>query len=331
MKVLIAGGAGFIGSTVASAVLDAGDTPVIVDNLVTGRREFTAGRAFYEGDISDSSLIDTVFSEQGEIHASILCAALINVPESVAEPIVYYLNNVSKSLSFVSHLIRNGCSRLIFSSSASIYASEDGSEVDEDTLLQPLSPYARTKATCELMLQDVASAEDLRVLSLRYFNPIGADPKMRTGLQLAHPNHALGKVIDATETNVPFEITGVDYPTRDGSGMRDYIHVWDVAQAHISALRRFDDIVSSQNKYEAINLGTGRGTTVRELVDTFNEVSKQSVTTVEGARRPGDTAGSYASNAKAQILLNWTPRFSLEDGIRDSLKWSEVRRELLGE
>jgi UDP-glucose 4-epimerase len=330
VKVLIAGGAGYIGSTIASACLDAGITPVIIDNLETGRREFTADRIFYEGDIEDRGVIDEVFREHPDIYAVVLCAALINVPDSVMDPIAYYMDNVSKSLSLASHLIRNGCDRLIFSSSASIYGSGEMSEVDEDSVIQPLSPYARTKAICESMFEDIANAESLRVLSLRYFNPIGADPKMRTGLQLPHPGHALGKMIEAMEADTPFEITGTDYPTRDGTGIRDYVHVWDLADAHLLSLRRFDNILSSEKKYEAINLGTGCGTTVRELLDAFNQVMQTPVEAVEAIRRPGDTAGAYASNDKAKRLLGWKPNFSLVDGIRDSLRWSEVRRDVLG-
>jgi UDP-glucose 4-epimerase len=331
VKVLIAGGAGYIGSTIASACLDSGITPIIVDNLVTGRREFATGRIFYEGDVNDGSLIDGVFSEHVDIYAAIHCAALINVPDSVVEPITYYTNNVSKSLCFASHLIRNGCTRFIFSSSASVYASGEAYEVNESSAIYPLSPYARSKATCEIILKDIANAGDLRVLSLRYFNPIGADPKMRTGLQLAHPTHALGKIIEATEIGETFGITGTDYPTRDGSGIRDYVHVWDLAEAHLTALQRFDNILHSETMYEVINLGTGRGTTVKELIETFNVVSKRPVTTFEAPRRPGDNAGSFASNAKAQSLLNWSPRFSLVEGIEDSLRWSEVRQAVLGD
>ena len=195
MKVLIAGGAGYIGSTVASACLDAGISPVIVDSLVTGRREFTAGRAFYEGDIADGPLVDRIFAEHPDIGAVIHCAALIVVPDSVADPVGYYRANVTKSLEFVAHLLRNGCGRLIFSSSAAIYRAGADLTVDEDSSIDPQSPYARTKAVCEAMFADIAASQPIRVLSLRYFNPIGADPKMRTGLQLARPTHALGKMI----------------------------------------------------------------------------------------------------------------------------------------
>lgn len=331
MKVLIAGGAGYIGSSIASACLDNGVAPVIVDNLVTGRREFVTDKAFYEGDIEDRAVIDRVFREHSDIDAVILCAALISVPDSMVNPIKYYEANVSKGLSFVSHVVRNKCTRLIFSSSAAIYRTENIAEVDENGVIEPLSPYAMTKAVCERMFQDVADATQLRVLSLRYFNPIGADPQLRTGLQLPYPSHALGKMITAMEDGTPFEITGTDFPTRDGTGIRDYVHVWDIVKAHLLSLEKFDTIFSSGARHEAINLGTGRGTTVRELVDEFNGLVKYPIEVVEALRRPGDGAGAYASNGKAKRLLGWVPTLELVDGIRDSLRWAEVRRDVLGE
>ncbi|MFF7241781.1 UDP-glucose 4-epimerase GalE [Streptomyces collinus] len=328
VKVLIAGGAGYIGSTVASACLDAGITPVILDNLVRGRREFTDGRTFYEGDIADGPLVDRIFADHPEITAVVHCAALIVVPESVADPIGYYEANVAKSLAFVRHLHRNGCDRLIFSSSASIYRSEDGSPVDEHSPLAPQSPYARTKAVCEEMFSDIALAGP-RVLSLRYFNPVGADPQLRTGLQLKRPSHALGVLIQAHQEGRPFPITGTDYPTRDGSGIRDYVHVWDLAAAHIAAIERFDSVVAGSRRSIAINLGTGSGTTVRELCAAFNNVVGTPLTTVDTDRRPGDVAGSYTKSDRAAELLDWTPKLSLEDGIRSALDWMPVRDELL--
>ncbi|MGW4599291.1 UDP-glucose 4-epimerase GalE [Streptomyces sp. NPDC004457] len=328
VKVLIAGGAGYIGSTVASACLDTGVTPVILDNLVRGRREFTEGRTFYEGDIADGALVDRVFSEHPEISAVVHCAALIVVPESVADPIGYYEANVAKSLAFVSHLHRNGCDRLIFSSSASIYQAMDGSPVDEDSPLAPQSPYARTKAVCEEMFADIAVAGP-RVLSLRYFNPVGADPQLRTGLQLKRPSHALGVLIQAHEEGRPFPVTGTDYPTRDGSGIRDYVHVWDLAAAHIAAIERFDSILHGEQRSIAINLGTGSGTTVRELCAAFNNVVSTPVATVDVDRRPGDVAGAYTKSDRAAELLGWSPKLTLEDGIRSALDWMPVREAML--
>jgi UDP-glucose 4-epimerase len=320
MKVLIAGGAGFIGSTVASACMDAGITPVIVDNLGTGRREFTVGRAFYEGDIADAGLIDRVFADHPGIHAAIQCAALIVVPDSVADPVGYYRANVSKSLEFVGHLLRNGCERMIFSSSAAIYQPGADLTVDEDSPLDPRSPYARTKAVCEQMFADIAATQPIRVLSLRYFNPIGADPKMRTGLQLRRPTH---------EEGIPFQITGTDYPTRDGTGIRDYIHVWDLATAHLAALDRFDALLAGTATDGVINLGTGTGTTVRELLDAFNQVADRPVKAVDVGRRPGDVAGTYTRSDRAQRCLGWKARYSIAEGIRHSLDWAAIRDGIL--
>jgi len=326
VKVLIAGGAGYIGSTIASACADAGIVPVILDSVVTGRREFAVGRAFYQGDIADGPLVDRIFAEHPDIGAVVHCAALIVVPDSVADPIGYYRANVVKSLEFVAHLLRNGCRRLIFSSSAAIYKAGEDLTVDEDSAIDPQSPYARTKAVCEAMFADIAAAEPLRVLSLRYFNPIGADPEMRTGLQLRRPTHALGKMIQAYEEGIPFVITGTDWPTRDGSGIRDYIHVWDLATAHIAALTRFDTL---PGPVTVINLGTGTGTTVRELLNAFNQVAGRRVEAREAGRRPGDVAGAYTRIDRAVRLLGWRPQYDVADGIRHSLRWAAIRDDIL--
>ncbi|WP_199824001.1 UDP-glucose 4-epimerase GalE [Streptomyces sp. NBRC 109706] len=331
VKVLIAGGAGFIGSTIASACLDAGIAPVLLDNLTTGRREFTTGRTFYEGDIADGALVDRVFAEHPDIGAVIHCAALIVVPDSVADPLGYYRANVAKSLDFVGHLLRNGCHRLVFSSSASIYRAGDDLTVDEDSPLAPVSPYARTKVVCEGMFADIAAGTRLRVLSLRYFNPVGADPRLRTGLQLPRPSHALGQLILADQDGVPFRITGTDYPTRDGSGIRDYIHVWDLATAHLAALRSFDGLFRDGTTATAINLGTGRGTTVRELLAAYREVTGRPIGAVEAPRRPGDVVGAYTRTDRAHQLLGWRAEFSLTDGIGHALDWAAVRARTLGE
>ena len=329
LKVLVAGGAGYIGSTIVSACSDAGITPVILDSLVTGRREFAAGREFYQGDIADGPLVDRIFTEHPDIDAVIHCAALIVVPDSVADPVGYYQANVAKSLEFVAHLLRNKCERLIFSSSAAIYRANEDLSVDEDSAVDPQSPYARTKAVCEAMFADIAATQPIRVLSLRYFNPIGADPKMRTGLQLPKPTHALGKMIRAQEEGVPFQVTGSDYPTRDGSGIRDYIHVWDLAAAHVSALDRFDALLAPPATSTVINLGTGTGTTVRELLDAFNKVATVPIQAQDAARRPGDIAGAYSRIDRARQLLDWQPRYEIADGIRHSLEWASIRGERL--
>jgi UDP-glucose 4-epimerase len=330
VKVLIAGGAGFIGSTIASRLLDSGHQPVILDNLVTGRREFCDGRPFYEGDIADPAVLDRIFGDHPDIAAVVHCAALIVVPESVERPIHYYRENVAKTLEFVDHLIGKGVTRLLFSSSASIYEPGADFSVDENSGINAMSPYARTKMFVEQMLADISAGTPLRVLSLRYFNPIGADPKMRTGLQVPSPTHALGKLIEAYRAGRPFPVTGLDYPTRDGSGIRDYVHVWDLAAAHLRALEVFDTLFEADgSRYTVLNLGTGTGTTVLEFVEAFNKVVDVPVAVATAPRRPGDSAGAYTRSTRAQELLGWRAERTVEDGIRDSLAWFEQRGKIL--
>jgi UDP-glucose 4-epimerase len=329
LKVLIAGGAGYIGSTIASACLDDGIVPVILDNLVTGRVEFTRDRIFYQGDIADGALLDKIFAEQPDIEAVVHAAAMIVVPESMEQPLRYYRENVAKSVEFIDHVLRNGCSRFLFSSSASIYRPGDDLAVDESSELAPQSPYARTKVVMEQVLEDCAHAYDLRVLSLRYFNPVGADPKMRSGLQDRYPTHLLGKLVTAVEEDEEFLLTGVDWPTRDGSAIRDFIHVWDLAEAHVRALRRFDDVLGDSRRYEVINLGTGNGTTVKEFVAAFRAVCDKPLRVRETGPRPGDSVGCYTRSERARQRLGWMARFTIEDAIRHSLQWSPVRDAML--
>lgn len=327
MKVLVTGGAGYIGSTISSACLDDGIEPVILDNLVTGRVEFTEGRPFYRGDIADGRLVDRIFSDHPDIEATVHCAALMVVPQSVTDPLRYWHANLAKTISLVESLLRRDCPRLVFSSTAALYGVDDDTfAVDEDSPIEPSSPYARTKAAVEAMLRDVAAATGLRALSLRYFNPIGADPLLRSGLPAKHPTHLLGRLIEAAESGTEFELTGTGWPTRDGTGIRDYVHVWDLAAAHLASLRRFDEVVDKGGPgYEVLNLGTGTGTTVREMVDAFERVTGRRLRQRETEPRPGDVAGAYTRSERAHRVLGWRPRLSLADGIRDSLRWAEVR------
>lgn len=324
MKILIAGGAGFIGSTIASLLSDHGHETVIVDNLSTGRIEFTRSHAFYHGDICDGPLIDKVFTEHPDIVATINCAALIVVPDSVTYAQQYYENNVAQGITFLGHLMRNGCTKYIFSATGSVYDLVEGFEVDESAPLRPLSPYSRTKMFFEGALADIAAAGQMQAISLRYFNPIGADPKLRSGLQIPEPSHALGKIIQADATGGTFTVTGVDWPTRDGSGIRDYIHVWDLARAHLLAVEKFSQILASE-PYHVINLGTGVGTTVKELIVAYEKVTGHKIHVSEGPARPGDFPGSFASGKKAWELLGWNTELSLEQGIEDTLRWFSIR------
>ncbi|MFI5837226.1 UDP-glucose 4-epimerase GalE [Micromonospora sp. NPDC051300] len=330
VKVLVAGGAGFIGSTVSSALVDAGHTPVVLDSLVTGRREFCRGRPFRLADIADADAVDDLLRRHPDIEAVVHCAALIAVPDSVVRPVDYYRANVSATLEFVDRLLAHGIHRMIFSSSAAIYRPDVGLGVDETSALEATSPYAQTKLVVERMLADISASSPLRVLSLRYFNPIGADPAMRTGSQIATPSHALGRLIQAHQAGVPFGVNGLDWPTRDGSALRDYVHVWDLAGAHLRALERFDDLFATGGApHVCVNLGSGTGTTVLELVAAFNAVVNRPVLVREAPRRPGDTPGAYARGRRASALLGWRPQRDLATGITDSLAWHHRRGQIL--
>ncbi|MBE1531267.1 UDP-glucose 4-epimerase GalE [Actinomadura algeriensis] len=331
MKVLITGGAGFIGSTIASVFAEHGVTPVVLDSLVTGRPEFTEGKIFYQGDIGDGDLVDAIFREHPDIIATVHCAALIVVPDSMRDPQRYYRVNLAKTLDLAGHLIRNGADRMIFASTAGMYRPEPDLSVAETSALEPQNPYTRSKMMAELLLGDLCKAHGLRVISLRYLNPIGADPQLRSGLQSSKPTHALGKMIECYEQDAPFQITGVDWDTRDGTAIRDYIHVWDIARAFHEAAIRFDSVVpplSDHPGYEVINLGTGDGTTVRELVTAFREVVGDAFRAEDAPARPGDVVGAFVRPDKAWDLLRWKPEYTIEDAIRHSLEWAERRRAL---
>lgn len=334
MKYLITGGAGYIGSTICSALEDSGHTPIILDSLVTGRAEFTKNRIFYHADIANSEVVETIFHEHPDIRATIHCAALIVIPESVAMPYDYYHENVAKSLELFKTLNRVGGKRVVFSSSASIYDIVPGFMATEAAPLNPTNPYARTKVMMEWALQDFCSAYGMQGIALRYFNPIGADPQMRSGIHVKEPSHIVGKLVEtALGKQASFQITGTDYETRDGTGIRDYIHVWDLARAHVKAVTDFDGVFkragNPANNYLVINLGTGLGVTVRELVTAFEKVWGKPINKVDAPRRQGDVAGAYANADRAKAWLKWQAELPIEKGISDALKWGEARQKLL--
>lgn len=333
MKVLVTGGAGYIGSTTATALEQAGHVPVVLDSLLTGPRAFVGERAFYEGDIADRALITRVFEEHADIGATIHMAARVVVGESVADPFGYYRDNVSKSLELFDQLATLDRGRVVFSSSASVYAPPaEGFEVREDARLDPQSPYARSKLMMELALEDLARATPLRALVLRYFNPIGSDPGLGSGIHVREPSHVLGQLLLAAESGQgAFRITGTDLPTPDGTGIRDYVHVWDLARAHVAAVERFDEVLAAVGQPSVVlNVGTGSGVSVRELVAAFERVRGLPVPVEEGSPRPGDTPGAYANVDLARELLRWEAELSLDDGIRSALDWWHRRREVLG-
>ena len=332
MKVLVTGGAGYIGSTTAKALEEAGHVPVVLDSLLTGPRAFVKDRIFYEGDIADRDLLSRIMHEHPDIECTIHMAARIVVPESVQQPYEYYRDNVSKSLELFDQLVRLGKPRVLFSSSASLYATVEDFEVDESSPLDPPSPYARTKRVMEMALTDMAAATDLRAIILRYFNPIGSDPDLESGIYAREPSHVLGQLVMAAQGQKDaFTITGVEHPTRDGTGIRDYIHVWDLAQAHVTAVEGFDRVLRQVDAPSTIiNVGTGSGVTVRELVASFEKVFGKSVPVKEAPPRPGDAVGAFANVDKARDVLGWTSSLTIDDAIASALEWGGKRKDVLG-
>lgn len=330
MKVLITGGAGYIGSTIASCCVDSGIEPIILDDLSTGLRQYTHGHNFYEGDIADKDVLRKVFLENQDIEFVIHCAAKIVVPESVEKPLDYYLNNVGKTIILLQEMKKYGISKFILSSTASMYKPGSDYMVDENSEVEPLSPYSASKWMLERVIKDYTETGFLNAITLRYFNPIGADPQMRTGLQSPAPTHALGKLIEAYKNNNTFYVTGVNWPTRDGSGLRDYIHVWDLAKAHIEALKRFDSVLKTEGKnYSIINLGTGKGTTVYELVEGFKKATGSNLSIKDAEPRAGDVVGCATRTAKAEQVLQWKAKKTIAQGVKDSLIWSEKLKGIL--
>ena len=332
MKVLVTGGAGYIGSITATALEQAGHVPVVLDSLLSGPEAFVRGRAFYRGDVADRALLRRVVREHPDLDCTIHMAARIVVSESVSMPYVYYRDNVAKSLELFDELADLGFPRVVFSSSASVYAEVADFEVFEDSPTAPASPYAQTKLMMETMLADIARASSLRALVLRYFNPIGSDPDLRYGMYVREPTHVLGQLVLAAQgRRDAFQITGTDYPTRDGTGLRDYIHVWDLARAHVAAVERFDAaLAEADSPSPVVNLGTGRGVTVRELVGAVETVLGQPVPVREAPRRDGDAVGAYANVDRARDWLGWSAELSLVDGVASTFDWMAKRQQVLG-
>jgi len=332
VKVLVTGGAGYIGSTTAKALEEAGHVPVILDSLLSGPRAFVRDRIFYQGDVADRALLSRVVEEHPDLDCTIHMAARIIVPESVEQPYAYYRDNVAGSLELFDQLATLGKPRVLFSSSASIYATVEGFEVTEQSPLAPGSPYARTKAMMEAILIDMAAATDLRAIILRYFNPIGSDPDLESGVYVREPSHVLGQLVLAAQgLKDHFTITGTEHPTRDGTGIRDYIHVWDLAKAHVAAVEQFDQALAQQEASSLVlNVGTGSGVTVRELVTAFEKVYGAQVPVREAPPRPGDAVGAYANVDEVRRVLGWSAELSLEDAIASALAWGRRRKEILG-
>ncbi|MDB5593487.1 MAG: exoB [Hyphomicrobiales bacterium] len=319
MAVLVTGGAGYIGSHMVLELLDSGEKPVVLDNLSTGFRWVVPESVpLVVGDFGDGELVARMIADH-EIDAIIHFAARIVVPESVSDPLGYYENNTSKARSLIASAVKGGVPHFIFSSTAAVYGDPQNNPVTEDETLKPVSPYGRSKLMVEWMLEDVSHAHDLRHVVLRYFNVAGADPKGRVGQSTANATHLIKVAVQsALGTRPGMEVFGTDYPTPDGSCLRDYIQVSDLARAHMDALR----YLRGGGESLTCNCGYARGYSVLDVIDVVKQVSGVDFPVKISGRRPGDPAAIVAGNDRIRSRLGWQPRHDdLHQIIGQALDW----------
>ncbi|HWF64510.1 MAG TPA: UDP-glucose 4-epimerase GalE [Rhizomicrobium sp.] len=319
MTVLVTGGAGYIGSHTVYAFLDRGDKVVVLDNLSTGVRAQVGEAAFFvKGDIADAALVKNLVADHG-VDAVVHFAGSIVVPDSVADPLGYYENNVVKSRALVAALVESGVHQFIFSSTATVYAEDAAQPLNETAPRMPISPYARSKLMTEWILEDVARAHDFRPIILRYFNVAGADPKGRTGQSTPKATHLIKRAARVALGREPhLNIFGTDYPTADGTGVRDYIHVSDLATAHVLAL----DALRAGSPAAVYNCGYGRGLSVRQVVAGMERVLGRALPVREAPRRPGDPPTLISDPSRIKKTLGWKPvHDDLEGIIRSAFEW----------
>jgi UDP-glucose-4-epimerase GalE len=314
MRVLVAGGAGYIGSAAARQLLERGDTPVVYDDFSTGFRTFTSAFEVIEGDIGDAQ---TLASALKGVDAVMHFAARAYVGVSVRDPRQYYDTNVQRAITFLNTVVDSGIDKLIFSSTCAVYGSPEKLPITEDTPKHPLNPYGDTKLAFEHALSAYSNAYNLRFLALRYFNASGAEANGTIGELHDPETHLLPLIMRAARTGEPISVFGDDYPTPDGTCIRDYIHVSDLASAHIAAL---DHLVAG-GASNFINLGTGHGASIREILDRTQALIGRPVPHVIHPRRAGDPPVLVSDAARAREVLNWTPRFSLDDILKSAWLW----------
>lgn len=325
MAILITGGAGYIGSHVALNFLDSSQRVVIVDNLETGKKKHLPEKAvFVKADIRDSATLEAIMRAQG-IDVVVHCAASTVVPESVAKPLEYYDNNVSGSISLLRAMRAAGVERILFSSTAAVYEPGDGRPLTEESPVCPASPYGMTKLMTERVIQDAARAGFLDYVILRYFNVAGADPQGRAGQSTPNATHLIKLALEvACGKRDAITIYGEDWPTTDGTGVRDFIHVSDLARAHVMCADHL-----KKGKGNAIfNCGYGRGYSVREVLDMVEHVSGTTLTRIIAGRRPGDLAQVIATSDLIQGNVGWVPQYdNLHAIITHAYEWERHQQD----
>jgi len=321
MTILVTGGAGYIGSHMVHELVDAGEKVVVLDNLVTGFDWAVAeGVPLILGDTGDQALLGSLIAEH-RVDAIIHFAASTVVPESVAEPLAYYRNNTVNSRALIETAVKGGVKYFIFSSTAAIYGNPERVPVEEDAPTVPMSPYGWSKLMTEIMLRDASHAHGLGYVVLRYFNVAGADPKLRTGQSTRHATHLIKVATEAALGQRPkVDVFGTDFPTPDGTGVRDYIHVSDLARAHSDALRH----LRAGGESLTLNCGYGHGFSVLEVIDAVKRVSGVDFRVDLAPRRPGDPSQVVAAADKARALLGWRPQLDdLATIVAHALAWQK--------
>ena len=336
-KILVTGGAGYIGAHTVVELIHAGYEPVIVDDLsksdetlLKGIEAITGDRPnFHKGNCIDKGFLRKIIKEQGPISSVMHFAAYKSVGESVQFPLMYYHNNIASLVAILEVMQEAGIKNMIFSSSCTVYGQPDHIPVNEDAPFKRAeSPYGATKQMCERILEDIFST-GLRVISLRYFNPIGAHPSAFLGeLPIGVPNNLVPYVTQtAIGKREKLTVFGDDYDTPDGSCLRDFIHVVDLAQAHVKALDSLSEGNIGTGDYKVYNLGTGVGVSVLELIHAFEKVTGVKLNYAIGPRRSGDVEKTYADPAKVNKELGWKTKFSVEEALRDAWRWEQKLKE----
>jgi UDP-glucose 4-epimerase len=319
MSVLVTGGAGYIGSHMVHELRDTSQRLVVLDNLSTGHRWAIPGDVpFVVGDVSNQKLVASVIQDYA-VDTIIHFAGSIVVPESVSDPLGYYHNNTVKSRNLIASAVYNGVKNFIFSSTAAVYGMPETSPIDEETPMSPISPYGSSKMMTEIMLRDTAAAHDFNYVALRYFNVAGADPKGRCGQSTPNATHLIKVAVQTALGQRPhLDVYGTDYPTSDGTCVRDYIHVCDLARAHSAALNYLREGGSSQ----VLNAGYGRGFSVLEVVKAVKKISKADFEVRKSARRAGDPADLVSDAKLLPELLGWKPEYNdLETIVAHAFAW----------
>jgi len=319
MNVLVTGGAGYIGSHVCKAAAVNGWNPVVVDNLSTGFRQLVKWGDFFEADVRDNVTL-SVLVKKIKPGAVVHLAASAYVGESIKAPLDYYANNLTGMQSLLKACVENDVNHFVFSSSCAVYGLPERCPISEEMPTKPINPYGETKLACERLLHWCEQAHGIKWLGLRYFNAAGADPDTEIGEMHEPETHLIPSALQCLSGKREFvEIFGDDYPTRDGSAVRDYVHVSDLADAHVLAVKYLRDGAAVP---AALNLGTGSGRSIFEIVDTIRDVTGLALNTRISARRTGDPPELYATAVAAKKCLSWTPRFSdIRDIINTAWAW----------